>query len=253
MVLSPMLYTDPIKEGVFRRRYKRFFADVECEGEVLTCHVPNTGSLKGCLREGAPCRFTVSSDPSRKIPYTLQMVQDGAHWVGINTMAANSVVWKAWESRLVEDWRGYDAGQKEVRLHARTRLDMALWRSTKTLPPGTRLSEEDFEKHNLHFIEIKNVTMAEGGTAFFPDAVTTRGQKHLDELMGLHRRGHKAELVFLIQRADCRAFAPADKIDPIYGKLLRAAAKEGVKLTAFPCEVNEKGIYLSANPLKIDL
>jgi sugar fermentation stimulation protein A len=254
MVLSPvMIYTEPLKEGRFRRRYKRFFAEIDCDGEILTAHVPNTGSLKGCLHEGAPCRFTVSSDPSRKIPFTLQMVQDGTQWVGINTMAANIVVWKAWQERRIPDWLRFDACQKEVRLHAKTRLDLALWQGNDQLPATERLTEGHLKKHRLHFVEIKNVTMAVRGTAMFPDSVTTRGQKHLEELIALKEQGHSSELVFLVQRSDCRTFAPADEIDPTYGKLLRNALNAGVKISAFPCEVTKKGICLSANPLEINL
>lgn len=248
-----MIFTEPLKEGIFRRRFKRFFAEIESEGEILTAHVPNTGSLKGCLLPNSRCRFTVSSDPSRKLAYTLQMVQDGKHWVGINTMAANLVVWHAWQDKLVAQWKKYDACQKEVRLHAKTRLDLALWKGSETLPATERLNPTSLDQHHLHFVEIKNVTMAFDGVAMFPDAVTTRGQKHLEELMELNRRGHTAELVFLVQRSDCRTFAPADSIDPVYGKLLRAAVRAGVKLSAFPCDVSEKGIRLLAKPLALEI
>lgn len=245
-----MRFTDGLKQGIFLRRYKRFFADVEFEGATLTCHLPNTGSLKGCLREGAPCLFSVSSDPSRKLPYTLQIVKDGGAWVGVNTAAANSVVWHAWKDRLIPAWRVFDGCQKEVRLHAQTRLDLCLWHGSKGLPTNAKLTLSHLKSHQLHFVEVKSVTMAADGIAMFPDAVTERGQKHLQEMMALVNAGHTAELVFLVQRNDCHAFAPADQIDPQYGRLLRQALQIGVKVSPFPCLVNESGIHLIPNPLR---
>ncbi len=242
-----------MKPAVFLRRYKRFFADVEFEGNVVTCHVPNTGSLKGCLEEGAPCLISISGDPKRKFPHTLELVQSGKTWVGVNTMAANAIVWRAWQAKAVPAWKEFDACQKEVRLHAKTRLDLAMWKGHPEFPATDKITLTHLTKHKLHFVEIKSVTMAYNGIAMFPDAVTTRGQKHLKEMIELKNQGHSAELVFLVQRNDCRAFTPADNIDPEYGKLLRQAIRAGVKVSAFPCEIAPEGIRLKANPLVLDI
>jgi sugar fermentation stimulation protein A len=243
-----MKFAEPLKEGIFRRRYKRFFAEVDRGGETITCHLPNTGSLKGCLREGAPCLFSVSTDPSRKLPYTLQMVKDGGAWVGVNTSLANAIVWEAWKAGEISSWLPYDGCQREVRLHAQTRLDLAMWKGCEEVPAGEKLTLAHVKNHKFHFVEIKSVTMAAAGIAMFPDAVTERGQKHLREMTELVAHGHTAELVFLVQRNDCLAFSPADHIDPKYGKLLRQAILEGVKVTAFPCDLDPTGIRLGARP-----
>lgn len=251
--LPNMKFPSPLSQGQFLRRYKRFFAEIEFQGKTITAHVPNTGSLKGCLKEGAPCLFSTSNDPARKLPQTLQMVRDGKSWVGVNTHLANELVWEAWQSGVIPAWKKLDGGAREVKIHAKTRLDLALWKATAELPAGAKLGVTQLQKNKFNFVEIKNVTMAHKGLAMFPDAVTERGQKHLEELMELSSRGHKAEIFFLIQRSDCQSFAPSDAIDPAYGRLLRQAIKAGVKISAFPCELNETGARVIARPLGLEI
>jgi sugar fermentation stimulation protein A len=248
-----MRYPIPLEKGIFLRRYKRFFADIEWQGKTITAHIPNTGSLKGCLNEGAPCAFSLSPDPNRKLPYTLHLVQDGDSWVGVNTAVTNELVFEAWQKGTFKTWKKFDAGQREVRLHARTRVDLVLWRATNDWPQAVRLKPDQLSKHRFHFVEVKNVTMAHNRVAMFPDAETERGQKHLKELMALHEQGHTSEIFFAVQRGDCQVFAPADSIDPAYGKLLRQAIKVGVKVTAFPCEVNLEGVQIVPLPLMLDI
>lgn len=248
-----MNFKETLKEGILRRRYKRFFAEIDFGGETITAHVPNTGSLKGCLKEGAACRFTTSNDPSRKLAHTLQMVRDGKAWVGVNTGASNSLVWEAWLEKRIPHWKNFDAAQREVRINAKTRLDLALWKATDALPATTKLTSSLIEKNKIHFVEVKNVSMAHNGLAMFPDAVTERGQKHLQELMDLRAHGHGAEILFLVQRDDCKMFAPADDIDPDYGKLFRQAIKAGVKISAYPCEMAPDGVHLKAKPLALEI
>ncbi|MGE0761973.1 MAG: DNA/RNA nuclease SfsA [Bdellovibrionales bacterium] len=248
-----MNFAEPLQQGRFKRRYKRFFAEIEFGGKTITAHVPNTGSLRGCLNEGAPCLFSTSKDPARKLPHTLQMVQDEGTWVGVNTNLANDLAWEAWQNGDIPGWKKFDGGQREVKIHAKTRLDLALWKSTADLPATTKLTPAHLSKNKFYFIEVKNVTMASAGLAMFPDSVTERGQKHLKELMELAHSGHKAEIFFLVQRGDCQAFAPADAIDPVYGKLLRQAIKNGVKISAYPCELNATGAKLKARPLALEI
>ncbi len=250
---ATMKFPEPLRTGRFLRRYKRFFAEIEVEGEKITAHVPNTGSLKGCLREGAPCLFSQSKDPARKLPYTLQMVRHEDTWVGVNTLLANELAWEAWQNGQIPSWTTYDGGCREVKINSKTRLDLALWRVHDQLPAKVKLTAVHLSQNKFHFIEIKNVTMAQTGLAMFPDAVTARGQKHLQELMEMTKLGHKSEILFLVQRADCRVFAPADAIDPVYGRLLRQAVKAGVKLSAYPCDLNQTEARLVARPLALEI
>ncbi len=239
-----MQFQDPPKSAEFLKRYKRFFADVRLKNEVIVAHVPNTGSLKGCLLEGADCVVTESCDPARKLKATLQLVRTPTSWVGVNTNLPNLLAQEAWESGLIEDWRPFKALRREYKISAESRIDLALAPS----------SEQLTNKKDLYFVEIKNVTYADQGTALFPDAVTTRGQKHLSDLIHLRQSGFGAEILFVIQRQDCSRFAPADDIDPEYGRRLRAAHSAGVRLRALVCDIQpESGICLTSTELPIEL
>lgn len=240
-----MKFKTAVREGIFLKRYKRFFADIELGGETVVAHVPNTGSLKSASEAGAPCLVTESDNPERKLKYTLEAIQmpSGA-WVGVNTSWPNQLAKEAFEARVFKHWHDFDELKAEVKLSPETRIDLVL---TNT------------KAQKKHFIEIKNVTMASGevhskkGTAHFPDAVTERGQKHLRELMKLVKDGHTAEIFFAVQRADCQHFSPADSIDPEYGKLLREAHRVGVKLTAALVDISKDGLHLNGQFLKINL
>lgn len=202
-------------KGKLIRRYKRFLADVEMEtGEVITVHCPNSGSMKGCAIEGAPVWLSVSDNPKRKYPHTWELVQAPQTLIGVNTLVPNRLVKFSIENGLVPELKGYDAVKSEVKTSDHTRLDLML---------------ESSERQNC-YIEIKNCTLVEHGVAMFPDAVTTRGQKHLQELIDLAAQGFRAVIFYLVQRTDARVFKPADEIDPDYGKGLRKAVKNGVEI-----------------------
>lgn len=231
-----------VVEGVFLKRYKRFFADVRLGKETVVAHVPNTGSLKTALAPESPCLCTVNDDPKRKLKYTLQMVKPGSSWVGVNTSLSNQLVWEAWQNRLFSHWHGYDGCQKEIKINRESRLDLVLWKCTDEFPSEHRWTEKDFKRCRLHFVEVKNVTLLRDGQAQFPDAVTERGQKHLRELAKLIDKGHSAEIVFTIQRQDATNFGPADDIDPSYGELLRWAHSKGLVITPLVCDLSPKGV-----------
>jgi sugar fermentation stimulation protein A len=238
-----MKIAEPLREGEFLRRYKRFFADVQIGGEQIVAHVANTGSLKTCLFAGAPCMISDSTNPSRKLKATLHFVKTPTSWVGVNTGLPNALVHEAWAAGVRKEWLPYKAAQREYKISAASRLDMVLAPSEADLA----------NKRGLHFVEVKNVTYAEGEIALFPDAVSTRGQKHLEDLMSLHNQGFGAEIVFVVQRQDCRYFAPADKIDPAYGRLLRQARELGVRITALACTIDPQvGVTLNPVPLELD-
>lgn len=229
-----MNFTTTLEEGIFLKRYKRFFADVRLKSGEVIAHVPNTGTLKSCLQPGTPALVSRSSNPNRKLAYTLEFLKPGDSWIGVNTARSNDLVWEVWQKRWHTPWHQFVDGAREVKINDQTRLDFCLYR--------------DSTKKKCHFIEVKNVTLRDGSEAQFPDAVTTRGQKHLQELIDLIGQGHTAEIIFTVQRSDCSGFSPADIIDPAYGELLRKAAKTGLIISAWPCEMTLDRIQL--NPHK---
>lgn len=237
-----MKFQEPIRNGHFLKRYKRFFADIEYGGGVVTAMVPNTGSLKTCLFDKAPCVFTENNDPKRKLKATLQFIETPTGWVGVNTGITNGLVFEAWSKGLIPDWAPFKAAKREYKISKESRLDLVLAPTDTDLENGKKLC----------FIEIKNVTFCEDGDAKFPDAVTTRGQKHLRDLMRLRAEGHRAEIVFVVQREDCCRFAPADEIDPDYGHLLREAIDAGVVARALKCEIDPTlGVRVTGEELPI--
>lgn len=239
-------------EGKFLKRYKRFFADLEINGKKVTAHVANSGSMKGCNTPNVACRASFHDIESRKLKYALEMVKTPTGWVGVNTSHPNKLIHLSWQAGLIPHWKKYDGAQREVKINEASRLDLVLWKTKEF--KEERIQKYDFKKKTpkFHMIEIKNVSLAENGVAMFPDSVTERGQKHLRELMKLVEYGHSAEIVFVIQREDCRSFSPADAIDPEYGKLLRQADKAGVQITAFGCKLSASGISLGEQiPIKM--
>jgi sugar fermentation stimulation protein A len=215
--------------GRLRRRYQRFFADVATEdGGTITVHCPNPGSMLGCATPGARVRCSTSDDPRRKLRHTLEMIRVGRAWVGLHTGRANAVAARVLDAGLVPELAGYGEIRREVRVGEGTRLDFALSRR-----PGDRPSA---------YVEVKSVTLAEGRLALFPDSVTERGRRHVETLARLRRRGSRAFLLFLVQRADCDRVAPADAIDPAYGAALRSAARSGVEILALGARVTARAI-----------
>lgn len=244
-----MLFKTKTHQGLFVKRYKRFFADVVLNGETVVAHVANTGSLKSVIDAGeVSCVISESDNPERKLKFSLEMVQAvGGAWVGVNTSVPNQIVKETlFETIGKKDsplgfshWSHYTHIKAEFKISAETRLDFAL-------------SKEDTDKK--HFIEVKNVTYrAQDGSAQFPDAETVRGQKHLTELMHLIDQGHTAEIVFTIQRTDCNSFSPADTIDPEYGRLLRLAYEKGVRISPFVVNVAKDGVTLTDQVLSLKL
>ena len=213
--------------GRLIRRYKRFLADVELDdGAILTAHCPNSGSMLGCVGEGWPVHLSISENPKRKYPHTLEMIHNGACWIGINTQRANPVVEEAIREGLIEELRGFDELRREVELGETSRIDFAM-------DTGSRRT----------WIEVKNVTMVDDEGRFaFPDAVTSRGAKHLRELASTAKAGDRAVMFYLIQRSDGGGFTTADDIDPTYGKELRRAVDGGVEVLAYRADVGPEEI-----------
>lgn len=239
-----MKFKTRVHEGVFLKRYKRFFADVQLGSEVVVAHIANTGSLKAASEPNAPCWISEAENPERKLRYSLEAIKLPSSWVGVNTSWPNHLAKEAFEKQVFKHWQDYDELQAEVKINAESRLDLLLTNS---------------KSKKKHYVEIKNTTLAAGefhrqnGRAQFPDSVTERGQKHLRELMKLTSEGHSAEILFTVQRGDCTEFAPADDIDPEYGRLLREAFKKGVKITAAVVEISSTEIVLSGKTLPVVL
>ena len=247
--MTNWLYSYPeLYAGTFIKRYKRFFVDVKLDsGEIVTAHCPNTGPMTGVSNPGSAVMLSKSNNPKRKLGYTLELIEvhdNEPTWVGVNTALPNRVVKLALEKRLFPDLGDYLKVQSEVPYgkEKKSRVDFLLLGKETERPI---------------YLEVKNTTFAQGKLALFPDTETTRGQKHLKELMALLPDARSVMLYF-INRGDCVDFAPGDETDPVYGKLLREALSMGVEILACRFAVSPEGIrYLglanceSLYPLKI--
>ena len=240
-----MQFKEDFQQGLLLRRYKRFLADIETKNGPLTIHCPNTGSMKNCQEPGSRVWYTDSGNPKRKYPCTWQVVesQQGSK-IGINTGLANSLVKEAIENGTIAELQGYPLIRSEVPYGAqKSRIDLFLQSETN-------------KRIDSCYVEVKNVSLGMGsGLGRFPDAVTTRGQKHLQELMEVTRQGARSVLLFCVQHEGIDFVKPADEIDPEYGRLLRQAHAAGVELLAYRAkfEVDCSSIRLTqAIPVELE-
>ncbi|MGC8120106.1 DNA/RNA nuclease SfsA [Marinobacter sp. VGCF2001] len=216
-----MKFPEPLLEGRLIRRYKRFLADVRLpDGSEVTAHCPNTGSMLGCQPDNARVWLSHSDNPKRKLPYTWELVETSPGVLAcINTARPNTQARHAIESGVVPGLEGYARCRSEVRYGSeKSRIDLLL---------------SGHDKEPDAWVEVKNVTLAEGGEGYFPDAVTERGQKHLRELMAQVRNGDRAVLFFVVNHTGIEQVRPADHIDARYGQLLREACEAGVEVVAY--------------------
>ncbi len=219
----------PLITGKLIKRYKRFMADVELDtGETVVAHCPNSGSMKGCAAPGSRVWLSKSDNPKRKLKYTWELILTPQTMIGINTQVPNKLVKQSIENNIIQELSGYDRVKAEVKTSEHTRLDLLLEKNT-----GEKC-----------YVEIKNCTMVEDGIAMFPDAVTTRGQKHLDELEHLVSLGHRGVIFYLIQRMDALSFQPAGMIDPVYAEKLKKAVLNGVEIIIRDTIVDTKVIRI---------
>lgn len=223
-----MIFSVKLVHGRLIKRYKRFLADVRLDdGSVVVAHCTNSGSMKSCLETDAEVYLSPASDPRRKTKFTWEMIRINNGWVGINTSLPNQLVFEAVKNDEISEMSGYNRVKREV-VFGDSRFDV--------------FAENETEKC---FIEVKNVSMKEGRYALFPDAVTTRGKKHLQTLMDVKKSGMRAVMFYVIQRADVEIFAPAREIDPQYAEALKNAANAGVEIFAMVARVSPDGIWLS--------
>ncbi len=220
-----------LHDGVIISRYKRFLADVELiDGKTVTAHCANTGAMTGCWKPGAPVQLSASDNPKRKLPWSLERVDMGAGWIGVNTSRVNQFIRYFIEADQIESLTGYCEIKSEpvyeAAGYAKSRLDLLL--SGQGQPNC--------------FVEIKNVTMVEDDKILFPDAVTTRGLKHLQLLEHAVKAGHRGVMLYAVNRPEGQSFGIASHIDPDYHKALVTAEKNGVEVIAFRIEHTATGV-----------
>jgi sugar fermentation stimulation protein A len=217
-----VLYTYPqLYPGILVKRYKRFFADIElATGELITAHCPNTGPMTGVCQIGAPVQVSFHDNPKRKLAYTWETIEIDRVWVGINTALPNKLVKIALEQHLFPALETYQTIRSEVVYgqNGGSRIDFLLSGGTRSI-----------------YVEVKNTTWSSGDVAIFPDTETTRGQKHLRELIDVMPE-YRAVMLYFINRGDKSKFAPGDTTDPVYGRLLRTAVAKGLEV--LPCRFN---------------
>nr|WP_281291012.1 DNA/RNA nuclease SfsA [Thiohalocapsa marina] len=230
--------------GRIVRRYKRFLADVTlADGTTVVAHVPNTGSMAGCWEPGAPVQLSHSDDPRRKLAWTLERVDMGGGWIGINTARPNAVIAEGIASGAIPPLAGYPRLRREVAYRAADgsagRLDIGLGDDAQPFRPRV-------------LVEVKNVTLLDGDCLRFPDARTERGRRHLDLLMAAVAEGLRGVMVFALNRPEGDRFAPAWAIDQAYGERLQQAAAAGVEVMALRLLHEADGIRVGAS-VPVDL
>ena len=223
-----MKYKEEILEGFFIKRYKRFFVDLQINNKVVTAYCPNTGSLLGLLKKGSKVLFAKVENPNAKLKYRLEAIKDLNTFVGVNTSLPNDIIFNAMkEKKILQEIKG-DL-KKEVKYGQNSRVDIFA-----------------SHKNGDTYIEIKSVTLSrKKNLAEFPDAVTSRGSKHLIELSNMSKKGCKCFLIYLIQRNDVDRFSIAKDLDNEYYENSLTAKKSGVQFRAFKCNVSHKGVNIT--------
>lgn len=236
--LDHMKLDQIIREGILRRRYKRFLVDVVLDdGTEITVHCPNSGSMKGCAEPGFRVIVVDSQNPKRKLRYTLEWVHNGKCWIGVNTHRSNLLVEEAIQMGSIKELKDYQSLKREVKYgnQNRSRIDLLL---------------EDPIKGKC-YVEIKNVSLVSNHATYqFPDAVTVRGLKHIGELLEMQKQGHRAVLFFVINRSDAEFFEPAWDIDPKYSEALIQAIEQGLEVIAYGVNIDPPRACIG-NPVRI--
>ena len=226
---NAILKWSKLTQGILIKRYKRFMADVKLRNNhVVTAHCPNSGSMKACCEPGRTVYLTRHNKPSRRLKYTWEMIDMGASLVGVNTIVPNRLTQAAILAGDIPELSGYETVRTEVKYGKNSRIDLLLEKG------GNRC-----------FVEVKNCTLVTEGLASFPDAVTSRGLKHLVELQEQVKQGDRSVMFYLIQRMDADRFEPADHIDPAYGQELRKAVQNGVEILVYDVAIDLEGIRLN--------
>ncbi len=231
-----MIFENKLISGLFVKRYKRFFVDVKVNNKIITAHCPNTGSMIGLLKEGNTVWISKSDNPNRKLKYTLEIIEDNNSKVGVNTHSTNKIVHHALQNNLIGEFDNIKDIKTEISFGQNTRFDFLVT-----------------NKKYKAFVEVKNVTLSrKKALAEFPDAITTRGLKHINELLKASKKNYKIFILYLIQRNDCKSFTIAKDIDPNYATALNKAVKNKLKILCYDCKFSSKGIILN-NKIKLKI
>ena len=231
-----MEFTKSLIKGKFIKRYKRFFVDIKLDKKIITAHCPNTGSMKGLLDEGNDVYLLKNDDPKRKLKYGLEIIKAQNNLVGVNTHMANKIVNHGLVNNLIKELKNNEKIKPEVFFNKETRFDFLLEKNKKK-----------------SFVEVKNVTLfRDNKTAEFPDAITSRGSKHLLTLIDAIKKGYKTYLIFLVQIQNMENFKIAKDIDNEYYKNYLKAKKAGVNFLAYRCKISSKEIFIDKKIKIID-
>ena len=223
-----MKFKERLLQGILIKRYKRFFVDIEYKSKIITAHCPNSGSMMGLLDKGNKVWFSIADNKNRKLKYTLEIIESEKHKVGVNTLLSNKIVLEALNNNKIKELNKFDNIKTEVKFSENTRFDFLI----------------SNEKEKC-FLEVKNVTLVrKKNIAEFPDSITSRGTKHLNELSNAKKKGYESYILYLIQRDHCKSFKIANDIDKDYDNALSEALKVGVKILCYDCELNNKEIKI---------
>ena len=224
-----MKFKEILLQGTLIKRYKRFFADIKYKNQTIIAHCPNSGSMKGLLNKGNKVYFSKADNPKRKLKYTLEMIEVEKKLIGVNTHLSNKIVLEGLKSKKITELIKFNDIQTEVKFSDNTRFDFMISNNNKKC-----------------FLEVKNVTMSrERKIAEFPDSITSRGTKHLNELVNAKKRGYESYILYLIQREDCKTFKIAEDIDEKYKIAFDRALKNKVNILCYACKLSNKEVKIS--------
>ena len=231
-----MKFTKALIKGKFVKRYKRFFADVKVNKSIITAHCPNTGSMMGLLNENNDAWVSKNDDPKRKLKFTLEILKSKNNLIGINTHLANKLVFEGLKNNSFLEFKNLENIQPEVFYNKETRFDFLV-----------------SKENNKSFIEVKNVTLIrDNKNSEFPDAITTRGSKHIKTLIEASKKGYQCYVLFLVQISNCKYFKIAKDIDKEYYENYKYAKKVGVNFIAYNCKIGPKEIKVDKKVKIID-
>jgi sugar fermentation stimulation protein A len=224
-----MKFKEILLQGTLIKRYKRFFVDIKYKNQTIIAHCPNSGSMRGLLNKGNKVYFSKADNPKRKLKYTLEMIEVEKKLIGVNTHLSNKIVLEGLKSKKITELIKFNDIQTEVKFSDNTRFDFMISNSNKKC-----------------FLEVKNVTMCrESKVAEFPDSITSRGTKHLNELVNAKKKGYESYILYLIQREDCKTFKIATDIDKNYKIAFDKALKSKVNVLCYACKLSNKEVKIS--------
>tara|TARA_B100001123_G_scaffold409074_1_gene502885 strand:- start:1005 stop:1700 length:696 start_codon:yes stop_codon:yes gene_type:complete len=224
-----MKFKKKLLQGTLIKRYKRFFVDIKHQNKRIIAHCPNSGSMLGLLKAGNKVWFSKTNDPKRKLKYTLQIIEVNKELVGVNTHLTNKIVLESLITKKIQSLNKFTEIKSEVKFSDNTRFDFLISDNNKKC-----------------FLEVKNVTLQrKKNIAEFPDAITSRGSKHLKELIKAKKEGYHSYLLFLIQREDCKIMKIAKDIDANYKNAFDQAIRNGVKILCYDCKLSDEEIRIN--------